>query len=720
GIVTEVSNHLAALFATIGKVPCEKCGKLMKRGETLECPACETQVPLLRPRDFSSRTYTSACVTCSGVGHRQVPIPEKLIVHPDKPICAGAMYSPGYFPRGYFCTPTSWAGGALDALGKRYGFDPKTTPWNEIPEHVQNVFLYGDPNPKPLDITYLGTRRGKRVEVNSKGSWSGFYRWVSDWDVGGTYTRREQCKECKGSGLREKYRNIKIKGRSIDELNGLPISELKQVLGAIKLTKKGEIATSNLEKIIKKLGFLEKVGLGYLHLNREANTLSAGEAQRVVLSSLLGSGLTSLTVLLDEPTRGMHPSEVDALVDALKELRDEGHSVIVVEHDFGVIKAADIVVDMGPKSGESGGRIVASGTLPELMKADTITARWLRGDRVPAVADETREPIAWMKVKGAKANNLKNLTVEFPLGLLIGICGTSGSGKSTLMIDTIGRALAPTKFTTSVSFVPLEPGEHESITGSPERVVMLDQGRKGIRSPGHALDLFKSLVQIYAESEDAEALGLDYKSLSTPCTVCEGQGRIRTEMGFLPDVFAPCETCKGTGRSPEAWDVRVKGISLPELNAMTLGQLYKLFKDDDRVSRRLKTALEVGLDYLVLRQPSVTLSGGEIQRLKIAQELSKKNSSSTLYIVDEPTVGQHLEDVDRLVGVLQRLVSEGNTVIVIEHHPNVLAACDWLLELGPVGGPKGGRVIATGSPREVAGMDTPTAPYLREVLEGAS
>ncbi|MFX1439781.1 MAG: hypothetical protein ACFFFD_05985, partial [Promethearchaeota archaeon] len=509
GIVTEVSNHLAALFATIGKVPCEKCGKLMKRGETLECPACETQVPLLRPRDFSSRTYTSACVTCSGVGHRQVPIPEKLIVHPDKPICAGAMYSPGYFPRGYFCTPTSWAGGALDALGKRYGFDPKTTPWNEIPEHVQNVFLYGDPNPKPLDITYLGTRRGKRVEVNSKGSWSGFYRWVSDWDVGGTYTRREQCKECKGSGLREKYRNIKIKGRSIDELNGLPISELKQVLGAIKLTKKGEIATSNLEKIIKKLGFLEKVGLGYLHLNREANTLSAGEAQRVVLSSLLGSGLTSLTVLLDEPTRGMHPSEVDALVDALKELRDEGHSVIVVEHDFGVIKAADIVVDMGPKSGESGGRIVASGTLPELMKADTITARWLRGDRVPAVADETREPIAWMKVKGAKANNLKNLTVEFPLGLLIGICGTSGSGKSTLMIDTIGRALAPTKFTTSVSFVPLEPGEHESITGSPERVVMLDQGRKGIRSPGHALDLFKSLVQIYAESEDAEALGLD-------------------------------------------------------------------------------------------------------------------------------------------------------------------------------------------------------------------
>ncbi|MHA2040906.1 MAG: hypothetical protein ACW975_03500 [Candidatus Thorarchaeota archaeon] len=626
GIVTEVSNHLAALFATIGKVPCEKCGKIMKRGETLECPICHYHAPLLRPRDFSSRTYTSACIDCSGVGHRQVPIPEKLMINPDKPICAGAMYSPGYFPRGYFCTPTSWAGGALNALGERYGFDPKTTPWNEIPEYVQNAFLHGDPNPEPLDITYLGTRRGKRVEVNSKGHWSGFYRWVSDWDVGGTYTRREPCKGCDGSGLREKYRKIKVRGRSINELDGLPITELRKVLGAIKLTKKGEIARASLEKIIKRLDFLEKVGLGYLHLNREANTLSAGESQRVILSSLLGSGLTSLTVLLDEPTRGMHPSEVDALVDALRELRDEGHTVIVVEHDLGVIKAADVLVDMGPKSGESGGKIVATGTISELMTTDTITARWLRGDRALTLGDEIREPIAWMRIKGAKANNLKNLSVEFPLGVLIGICGTSGSGKSTLVIDTIGRALAPKKFTTSVSYVPLEPGEHKSISGSPERVVMLDQGRKGIRSPGHALGLFKPFVEIYAESEDAEALGLDYRSLNIPCSVCEGRGRIRTEMGFLPDVFAPCETCKGTGRSPEAWDVRVKGVALPEINNMTIRQLYKLFKDDDRVSRKLKMALEVGLDYLVLRQPSVTLSGGEIQRLKIAQELSKKNS----------------------------------------------------------------------------------------------
>jgi excinuclease ABC subunit A len=462
-----------------------------------------------------------------------VPIPEKLIINPDKPICAGAMYSPGYFPRGYFCTPTSWAGGALNAFAERYGFDPKITPWNEISENAQNAFLYGDPNPEPLEITYLGTSRGKRVERSLKGHWSGFYRWVSDWDVGGTYTKREPCKACEGSGLRERFRKIKLRRMSINELNGLPISELRKVLGTIRLSKKGEIARGSLEKIVKRLGFLEKVGLGYLHLNRESATLSAGEAQRVILSSLLGSGLTSLTVLLDEPTRGMHPSEVDALVEALRELRDEGHSVIVVEHDLGVIKAADVLVDMGPKSGESGGKIVAMGTLPELMRTDTITSKWLRGDRVPTLSNETREPpIAWMKIKGAKANNLKNLTVEFPLGVLVGICGTSGSGKSTLVIDTIGRALAPKRFTTSVSYVPLEPGEHESIIGSPNRAVMLDQGRKGIRSPGHALGLFKPLVEIYAESEDAEALGLDYKSLTAPCSVCDarrvmGQGGLQ-------------------------------------------------------------------------------------------------------------------------------------------------------------------------------------------------
>ncbi|MHA2355386.1 MAG: hypothetical protein ACXADC_09445 [Candidatus Thorarchaeota archaeon] len=718
GIVTEISNHLAALYSIIGNHRCPRCAKIMIRGTSMKCPNCDFKTPLLRPKDFSPRTYTSACEKCSGVGHLQVPIPEKLIINPHKAICEGAMYSPGYFPKGYFCQPTSWAAGALKALGLRYGFDPNLTTWSDMRKDAQKAFLFGDPNDEPLEITYLGTRRGKRVEVNAKGRWAGFYRWVSDWDIGGTYTRREPCESCEGSGLRSRFRQIKLKGYSINNLHALPISKLKRILSTLKLKKRDNLARDALEKVMKRLGFLERVGLGYLHMNRGAATLSAGEAQRVILSSLLGSGLTSLTVLLDEPTRGMHPSEVDALVDALNELRDEGHSVIVVEHDLGVIKAADVLVDMGPESGDKGGQVVAAGPPSELMKSESITAKWLRGDRRPTLDHEEHSPIAWMTIKGARENNLKDLTVELPLGVLAGICGTSGSGKSTLVIDTLGRALAPKKHTTSVSYVPLEPGDYDSISGNPERAVVLDQERKGIRSPGHALGLFKPLVEIYAESEDAEALGLDYKSLNVPCSVCDGQGRIRTEMGFLPDVFETCETCKGTGRSPEAWDVRVKGVALPELNSMTLGQIYKMFKDEERVARRLRIAIEVGLDYLILRQPSVTLSGGEIQRLKIAQELSKKNSSGTLYIIDEPTVGQHLEDVDRLISVLRRLVSVGNSVIVVEHHPHVLAACDWLLELGPVGGPRGGRIVATGTPEEVAKMDTATAPYLREVLEG--
>ncbi len=674
---------------------------------------------MFKPRDFSPRTYSSACEECSGVGHRQRPVPEKLIVHPEKPICDGAMFSPGYFPRGYFCTPTSWASGALKALGQRYGFDPGLTPWNEMSQEAQDAFLLGDPDEEPMDISYLGTRRGERVEVKTSGRWAGFYRWVSDWDIGGTYTKREDCDKCKGTGLRPEFLDVHLAGYNIHELKMMTLSQLRNKLMSLDSEALADsVAIGSLNKILARLAFLERVGLGYLQLNRVASTLSAGEAQRIILSSLLGSGLTSLTVLLDEPTRGMHPSEVEALVEVLQDLRDEGNTVIIVEHDLTVIRAADNLLDMGPMSGTSGGEIVAHGSPEEIVNCDTITAKWLRGEIQTSFNKEYRPPFAWLTVKGARANNLRNLDVEIPLGVLTGICGVSGSGKSSLMIDTIGRVLAPKKFTTSVSYEEIEPGACDSIDGRPTRTVILDQGRKGIKNPGQALGLFKPLLQIYSESEDAHALGLDEKTLGADCSVCEGRGRMRIDMGFLPDVFTVCETCLGTGRCPEAWDVRVKGVSLPELNQLTLGELHDLLGDDPRIAKKLNQALEVGLDYLVLRQPSVTLSGGEIQRLKIAQELSKKNNQSTLFILDEPTVGQHLEDVERLTGVLHRLVADGNSVVVIEHHPHLLAACDWLIELGPVGGSDGGRVIAEGTPRTIAEMNTPTAPYLSEVMEG--
>jgi len=383
-----------------------------------------------------------------------------------------------------------------------------------------------------------------------------------------------------------------------------------------------------------------------------------------------------------------------------------------------VIQAADQLVDMGPGAGVVGGEIVAAGHPKVVAEGKTLTAKWLRGERRIDLARERREPKAWLTIRGARANNLRGGTIGIPLGVLVGICGVSGSGKSTLMIDTIGRALDPKKITTSVAREPMEPGEHDSIKGAPVRTVLLDQVRKGIRSPGLFLDLFKPLLHLYSESDDAKALGLDEENLSKRCSVCGGGGMIRTDMGFLPDVHTLCEYCRGTGLRPEAWEVRVRGVAFPELNHLTIDEAYDLFGHEETLARKLKAAKDVGLGYLVLRQPGYTLSGGEAQRLRIAKDLSRMTVSRTLYILDEPTVGQHMEDVARLIEVLHRLVEEGHSVIVIEHHPHLLAACDWLIELGPGGGPEGGLVIKSGTPETLAGGRTPTSPYLKNVLGG--
>jgi excinuclease ABC subunit A len=468
---------------------------------------------------------------------------------------------------------------------------------------------------------------------------------------------------------------------------------------------------------------LQQVGLGYLHLDRPAATLSAGEAQRIKLAGLLGSGLTSLTVLLDEPSRGLHPCEVEALLAALRELRDEGghgtsaNTVIVVEHEPLIVRAADYLVDVGPGAGTAGGEIVARGTPEEVARTSTPTALWLRGERRVELRPARRAPCDWLTIHGARANNLRGETVRLPLGVLVGVCGVSGSGKSTLLIDTLGRALAPKKQTTSVAYEPVAPGAHERIAGAPARTIIVDQARAGVVSPASFLDLDRPLRALYAASPDAQALGLGEESLARRCSVCKGSGVIGMDMGFLPSVHVPCETCRGTGCLPEAWEVRLRGYSLPELYALTLDEVHGLWGDEETLARSLAAAREVGLGYLVLRQPGYTLSGGEAQRLKIADELCRKAPAETLYILDEPTVGQHPEDVARLAGVLHRLVDAGHTVVVVEHHPHLLAACDWLLELGPGGGPEGGRVIAEGAPETLAAGSTPTAPYLQEVLE---
>lgn len=716
GRATELSHHLAVLLASVGMRRCLQCGAGMVRADVWLCPACGAAAPIAQPRHFSTTNYASACDRCTGLGVLLSPRPEKLIVRPEKPLCGGAMHSPGYWPQTYLCQDT----GICQALGARYGYDPLGTPWNEMSEEARTAFLFG--TTEPLECTYRSKSSGRLVTHTQP--WQGFFGgWVTDWDVHGTYTHAEPCPRCSGSGLKPEFLAVTLAGHSLGELSQMPLEELDQVLAALPALPEGDILLHrSLDTARRRLRFLQQVGLGYLDLDRPSGTLSAGEAQRLQLAGLLGSGLTSLTILLDEPSRGMHPVELEALRGALEELRDEGNTIVVVEHDLLLIRAADHVIDLGPGAGAAGGRLVAQGTPTQVAQADSPTGRWLRGSSQAALAAKPparRQPKGWLTIRGARANNLKGEVARFPLGTLTGVCGVSGSGKSTLLIDTLGRALVRVEHTTSFIQQPSEPGEHDAIEGAPPRVVLIDQSRQGIHSPASFLGLVEPLLALYADGEDAQALGLGAADLGRPCSACKGAGVHRMQMGFLPDLFVECETCRGTGCRPEAWEVSVRGHALPEINDLTFDQVAELFPGEERIARPLEMARRVGLGYLVWRQPSFTLSGGEAQRLKIARELCRRAPNETLFLLDEPTVGQHMEDVTRLVGVLASLADAGHTLLAVEHHPHFLAACDWLLELGPGGGPHGGSIVAQGTPEHVASGSTATAPYLREVLEAA-
>jgi len=732
GTVTELSHHLAILLSWIGERRCLDCGQMMERHQDeWRCSHCGAMSPVAPPRYFQSTHYAAACTVCNGVGTLRKPNPDKLIIRPDMPLCGGAMHSPGFFPKGYLCKPFNGGYYHVQAAATKYGFNPATTPWNEMTAEAQRVFLFGDPEPM---LVHYESKNG-RTTRDYLGKFPGFFGWIGDWDVGGMYTDTELCPGCGGGKLRPEYLAVTLGGQNLHDLSTMPLSALYDVLQALSTNASGRgqdvpqwIAPS-LATCLRRLRFLLHVGVGYMHLDRPASTVSAGEAQRLSLAGLLGSGLMSLTVLLDEPTRGLHPSEVHALVDALLDLRGDQESasantVVVVEHDPEVLRAADYLIDVGPGAGAAGGEIVALGAPEIVVQQATTTARWLRGERRPLLLPR-HQPEDWLHICGARGNNLKDIDVALPLSVLVGLCGVSGSGKSTLLIDTLGLALAPQKQTTSVAYENIEPGAHTAIENAPERVIVVDQTRRGIYSPANFLGLNDVIHTLYAESEDAQALGLDAAALGQRCSACGGSGTKRIEMGFLPDVFELCEVCGGTGYRAEAWGVHLRGVAMPDLFGLTIDRVCELFGDIDRLALSLKMVREVGLGYLTLRQPGYALSGGEAQRLKVAQELCRKTKKSepTLYILDEPTLGLHLEDVAQLVRVLHRLV-EGengvrNTVFVVEHHPHVLAACDWLVELGPVGGPEGGYVIAEGTPEQVAAGETPTARYVREVLDSA-
>ncbi|MHA2007469.1 MAG: ATP-binding cassette domain-containing protein [Promethearchaeota archaeon] len=714
GKATEITHHIANLLAYIGKCTCPKCGALMIKTMVFICEKCNFRLPLPKPFQFDPSSYHSACRNCHGIGTINVPKPEKLIIHPEKPLCKGAMYSPGFWPQGYLCKPYNGGYYELQGLAKFYNFDPASTPWDEMSKEAQDAFLYG--SKEPVEIHYESRKGYKRTY---KKKYNGFFHgWVNEWDIGGTYTDIIPCESCKGAKLRPEFLAIALDGYNVHQLSELPFVDLFKIIKGITLSHEvPDIIHNSYKKILERLKFLIKTGLGYVHSNRIAASLSAGEAQRVRLAGVLGSGLTSLTIVLDEPSRGLHPSELEALLEALVELRDMGNTILMVEHDMLLINSADYIIDIGPNAGVEGGEIVAKGSPIEIKKKNTITADWLSGRSKFKFVKKEKTPKKWLKIFGAKENNLKGNVIEIPHGLLVGLCGVSGSGKSTLLIDTIGRILAPIKHTTSMAQEPLEPGKYDKIEGELSHNIIIDQTRAKITSPLNYLGLRSKFFKIFSESAEAISLGLSETDLKKSCTACKGNGIIRTDMGFLPDIFDSCEVCNGTGYSMDAWKVKVNDISLPELDKKTIDEIYELFKEEEIIEKKLKLVKDVGLGYLVMNQKAYTLSGGEVQRLKIAKELGKKSKKKSMYILDEPTVGQHMEDVSRLIKVLHRLVKQGHTVVVIEHHPHLLAACDWLLELGPGAGDEGGNLIAAGTPEMIAKGNTPTAPYIKEVLE---
>jgi excinuclease ABC subunit A len=726
GTATEIAHHLAVLMTWYGAGVCARCGGKLVRsspsgaGLIWVCEACTNPI-YIEPRLFSPTTYGAACLECSGVGNLQKANPAKLILHPDRPLCGGAMHSPGFFPKGFLCKPFNSGYDLVRALASRYGFDPVHTPWEEMSEAAQHAFLYGDP--EPLEV-FFESRSQSSTQIRK---FPGFYGWIRDWDAGGTYTDRIPCPTCRGARLRPEYLAITLKGYNVYKMSQIPLKDLIPVLHEIGEKREDlhslgfghDLAHSSLRTIRRRVRFLTRVGLGYLHLLQPAATLSAGEAQRIKLAGLMGSGLSSLTVLLDEPTRGMHPREVGGLLGALKELRDEGNTVIVVEHEERFMHSADYLLDIGPGAGSKGGEIVAFGPPASIAGSNSTTARWLKGERRFDQPAERRGPDKWLTICEPRENNLKGGNVKIPRDVLVGVCGVSGSGKSTLIIDILGRALAPKKHTTSVASEPIDPGAHRSIEDAPSKTLVVDQAKAGLVSPASFLGLDQPLRAYFASSEAAAANGLTEKDFQRGCSSCNGRGVTRIDMGFLPPIYSACESCRGTGYLPESWDVQLRGHSLPALSGISLDEIFEIYGDIKGLEAPLAAAHSVGIGYLVLHQPGRTLSGGEAQRLKIAKELKKNSSSPTLYLLDEPTVGQHLEDVLRLNGVLHRLVDAGHGALVIEHHPHLLASCDWLIELGPGGGPEGGEIIAAGTPEQIASQETPTAPFLREALDGS-
>lgn len=688
--------------------------------EKLMCPKCGFSMEEIEPRRFSFNSPYGACPYCGGLGVKYEIDPSRLVTSSELSILEGALKPWG--------EPNPFLKDKLERIARQYHVD-LDLPWADLPQKFKNVVLYGTEYPEKFDPERPhASQEFYFYEGLIPYLWRRYYQTESDWvkDEIEKFMLRKVCPACGGSRLKKEALFVKIRGHSIWDITQKSVEEALEFFMHLKLKGREYIIGKQiLKEIIARLRFLKDVGVGYLTLDRATETLSAGEEQRVRLATQIGSGLVGVLYVLDEPSIGLHPRDIHRLIETLINLKEMGNTVVVVEHDKATIEAADWVIDLGPGAGEKGGKVVATGT-PEDIKKNrrSLTGQYLAGVRKIPVPRKRRKPQGkWLIIRGARQNNLKNIDVRFPLGLLICVTGVSGSGKSSLVEDTLYRALMRRFYGSR------EPvGEHDKIEGLEyiDKVINIDQspiGRTPRSNPGTYTSAFTPIRELFANLKESRKRGytpgrFSFNVKGGRCEACKGEGFIKVEMQFLPDIYIPCEVCKGKRYNRETLEVKYKDKSIADVLDMSVDEAYKLFKDIPQIERKLKLLKDVGLGYIKLGQPATTLSGGEAQRIKLAKELSKVATGKTLYILDEPTTGLHFEDVKKLINVLNKLVEKGNTVIIIEHNLDVIKSADWIIDLGPEGGDKGGYIVAEGPPEKVAQVEgSYTGKYLKEELK---
>ena len=685
-------------------------GNIHNFSQSFSCPDCGISVDEIEPRSFSFNNPFGACPDCLGLGYKMEFDIDLMIPDRSLSILDGAIVVTGW----QSCTNEgSFSRAILDALAREYDFS-LATPFEEYPEKIQDILINGT-NGHSVKVYYKG-QRGEGVydvafpglirNVEQRYRETGSDAMKQEYE---SFMRITPCKTCKGQRLKKESLAVTVADKNIYEVTNLSIEKLKAFLADMQLSEQQQLIGRQILKEIKaRVSFLSDVGLDYLSLGRATGTLSGGEAQRIRLATQIGSGLVGVAYILDEPSIGLHQRDNDRLLGSLMKLRDLGNSLIVVEHDEDTMRAADCIVDIGPGAGEHGGQLVAMGTAEDLMKnEDSITGAYLSGKLKIPVPLERRKPTGFLTVKGAAENNLKNIDVKIPLGIMTCITGVSGSGKSSLINEILYKRLAR-----DLNRARVIPGKHKDILGTDQldKVINIDQspiGRTPRSNPATYTGVFDQIRDLFAATADAKAKGykkgrFSFNVKGGRCEACSGDGIIKIEMHFLPDVYVPCEVCKGKRYNRETLEVKYKDKNIYDVLNMTVEEALTFFENVPSIKRKIQTLYDVGLSYLRLGQPSTELSGGEAQRIKLATELSKRSTGKTIYILDEPTTGLHFADVHKLVEILKRLSEGGNTVVVIEHNLDVIKTADYIIDIGPEGGDKGGTVVAQGTPEEVA------------------